>query len=118
VQKVVGVVSLAISFTQRPLFPVLPGDNFVWGTAAVENPLLDKYMCVIAASELWGNVQEKPHANLAERKAELRDALESSINIPSWRAQPLQQAISFPINRSAAFQWIMTAPHQLQLVYP
>ncbi len=118
VQNVTGVISLSVAFTQRPLFPLAVGDNFVWGTAAVENPLLDKYMACVAASELWGSINEKPHANLAARKLELKAALEGSINIPGWKALPLKQATSYPINRSAAFQWIMTAPHQMQLVYP
>jgi hypothetical protein len=113
---VAAAQTLKIGYVARPAFPAADDDAFVWAST-LDAPLLDKLLCLLAASEAWIRSGSKPLEALEVRKAEVRNAILGSLNIPQWTVMPLVAATRYPTQRYASFQWVMTAPDTMQLVY-
>jgi hypothetical protein len=102
--------TLVVTYVPRPTFPAADGDAFVWGSASINLPQLDKLMVAIAASELK-IVDAEVLGGLEARKAELVRAVEGLSNVPGWSVLPMTP------RRQASLRYMMTAPDTLQLVY-
>ena len=117
VQLTTGVQQLRINYIPRASFPASDAANFVWSTAAVDAPLLDQLMVMCAAAECWIQSGERPLESLERRKQELKDAVDTTINVPSWVVMPLAAATRYPTSRYAGFQYVIPTTDTMQLVY-
>lgn len=106
---------LAIAYVPRVAFPSASGNPFVWASANIADlsPLLDKLMCVIAASELK-IIENEDNNGMERRKTELRLAVSEMLSIPSWSVLPLDGFSAE--RRGSGFAYVMPAPDTLQLV--
>lgn len=108
---------LSIVYLPDVTFPTAPGNPFVWAAAAAMPSLvaqLDQLMCLLAAAELKPIENEKT-AGLAERIEAKKLAIEDAFPSTSWSSIPLDELAASRRNR-AAFRYIETGPHALQLV--
>lgn len=118
VQLATGIQNLRINYVPRASFPAADGNQFVWSTSTVDAPLLDQLMVMCAAAECWIQSGERPLDSLERRKQELKDAIDTSINVPSWQVMPLAAATRYPTSRYAGFQYVIPTTDTMQLVYP
>ncbi len=106
-----AVESLELVYVPRVTFPSAPGNNFVWGSAALDIPVADKLMCMVAASEIK-IVDAEVLDGIENRKMELQTAINALINVPSWSVLPLG-----PQNMQPFLRHIMTGFDTLALCY-
>lgn len=103
--------TLKVAYVARPTFPASGAAAFVWSSASISCPPLDQYMVCLAAAEM--KVKEGEEApGLDKRKAELRDAILSLVNVPGWHVRPMRKSSS----NGLGIAWAMTSSDQLQLV--
>lgn len=102
--------TLVVTYVPRVVFPVNPGDSFIWGQATIDLPQLDKLMIAIAASELK-IVDAEVLQGLEKRKEELVAAVMSLGSSPSWTVLPMTPP------RRDVVRYLMTGFDQLQLCY-
>lgn len=105
--------ALRIVYVPTVSFPASAGAAFIWGHADIETALLDELMLLIAFSALKPKDAERDH--FAERRVKLEQKVEEGPSGAQWSVLPLD-SLSSNRQRHAAFGYVSTAPHKLQLV--
>lgn len=109
-QPYLYAATLLLTYVPKVTFPASSGASFVWGSASVSLPQLDKYMVVIAASELK-IVDNEVLPGLENRKRELKEAVQGICNVPQWAVTPVSPS------RQPSIRYTITGPDQMQLVW-